>query len=483
MKGKRMTVSKKSIAAVVGIISTALALSFLGAMPATADAPQDAHITLISPTLDASNTSAAAANQKLADGWVANTWFGTGLIFQRAYVPVGSTVNLTYHVTDKDGKPLVGQDVKLRVGKGYSHSNAKSQVDNIVTKGESKDSPLDLADITHKTDAYGNVSFVLLNLNTAAEGEVAPASLLDPTTEDPLQDLHCQVLPQVAGEQPDHSVMTEFHYYTPASTVSVPATKPTIRLVSPALDDTNSIHRADLEELFSVTNTWYAKGITFRHAYVPTGSNMNLVYKVTGDNEQALANTKVKLHVNKAYSKSNGQLTDGKVATDPKKDSSQGNDQLVLEGTTDGFGFVAFSLKNTDTKGEAALVTDVKNVPNDPAKGGVYSQLWPEIAGAADVADMTEFHFYGKAAGTTPAASTAVKVSATAKKSGSKYVLTVAIANASGKSAVVSVTGLKAKTEKVTVANQAFQYTVTPGAKTVSVKIAGKTYTVKVTVK
>jgi DNA-binding protein YbaB len=62
-------------------------------------------------------------------------------------------------------------------------------------------------------------------------------------------------------------------------------------------------------------------------------------------------------------------------------------------------------------------------------------------------------------------------------------VLTVAIANASGKTAMVAVTGLKAKTEKVTVANQAFAYTVTAGAKTVTVTIDGKAYTSKVTVK
>jgi hypothetical protein len=173
-------------------------------------------------------------------------------------------------------------------------------------------------------------------------------------------------------------------------------------------------------------------------------------------------------------------MTNGKVATDPKKDSSQGNDQALLEGTTDGYGFVVFSLKNTDTKGEAAAATTAAGVNNDPTKGAVFSQIFPEIAGpTADVADMTEFHFVGSPAGVA----SSISISTSASKSGGKSILTLGIAGASGKSAKVEITGLKAKTEKVTVSNQGFTYTVKPGAKVVKVTIAGKTYTSKITVK
>ena len=477
-----MTTGRK-ITAVVGSIAAMLSLSFLAVMPAVAAPPQDARITLISPYLDATNTSEAVMNQKMADGWVSNGWFGEGLVYQRAFAPVGSTINMTYHVTDKDGKPLVGQDVKLRINKGYSTSTSILQVDNAVTKGVDKP-PLDQAFVIHKTDAYGNVTFAVKNLDQPPLGEPQPESWTAKpnVSEDGLNDLHSQMLPEIAGEKPDHSAITEFHYYIPSNPMAVAATRPTIRLVSPVLTDTNSIHRTDLEKLFSEDNTWYAKGITFRQAYVPTGSTINLVYKVTGDDGvSALANTKVKLHVNKAYSKSNAKLTDGTTSTDSTKDSSQGNDQALLEGTTDAFGYVVFSLKNTDTKGEAAATTVAKDVNNDPTKGALFSQLWPEVAGGADIADMTEFHFFGAVESAAPAKK--ITVSASAKKSGGKYVLTVAIANASGKSATVSITGLKAKTEKVTVANQAFAYTVTAGVKTVTVKIDGKTYTSKVTVK
>ena len=454
----------------IGAIAIALGLSFVAVMPAVAAAPTDAHITLISPVLDATNTSEAAANQKMANGWVGNGWFGDGLIYQRSFVPVGSTINLTYHVADKDGKPLVGQDVKLRINKGYSVSTAILQVDNVITSGIDKP-PLDQGFVIHKTDAFGNVTFEVRNLDPTAKSLAEPEPQPESWTSEPnisedgLNDLHSQMLPEVAGEKPDHSVISEFHYYIPSNPVAPVVTHPTIRLVSPLLTDTNSFVNS--------------KGV--RQAYVQTGSTLNVVYKVTDDNGAALTNQVVKLHLNKAFSSSNAKMTNGKIATDPKKDSSQGNDQALLEGTTDGYGFVVFSLRNTDAKGEAAAATTADKVLSDPNKGAVFSQIHPEITGAStDIADMTEFHFFGAPAG---AASGAVKITTSAKKSGGKYVLTLGIAGASGKSAKVEITGLKAKTEKVTVANQGFTYTVSAGAKVVKVTIDGKAYTSKITVK
>ena len=484
-----MNIKAKKVLVGLAAMVTVLALSSAVSAPAIAagDPPQDAVIKLISPVLTADNTSEAATNQKEADKWVANTWFGTGLVYQRAFVPTGSTVVLTYHVTDKDGKILVGQDVKLRMNKGYCVCTAKVQVDDKVTAGFHKPESADQAQVTHKTDAFGNVSFVVKSLDKPGTGEPEPESMTAEPDFGPkkLNDLHSQFLPEIAGEKPDHSVITEFHYYDPKSPTVQPATKPTIRLVSPVLDDANSIHRTDLEKTFSIDNTWYAKGIGFRQAYVQTGSAINLVYKVTDDNGKALANATVKLHVNKAYSASKAGITDGTTATDPAKDSSQGNDQAVLTGTTDGFGYVLFALKNTDKKGEpipASLTTPT------PTTNGVFSQIFPEVTGAAtDIADMVEFHFIGDAAVAAAPASTAVSVKATASKATVKgktvFSMTVAIANASGKSAAISITGNKKVTEKISVANQAFKYTVTAGKKTVSVVIAGKTYKLEVTVK
>ena len=484
-----MSIKAKKVVAGFATAVIVLALSSAVSAPAMAagDPPQDAVIKLISPVLTAENTSEAVMNQKMADQWVANGWFGTGLVYQRAFVPTGSTITLVYHVTDKNGKILVGQDVKLRINKGYSNSSAIVQVDEKITTGIHKPESADQQQVTHKTDAYGNVTFVMKNLDKPGTGEPEPESMTAKPniSVDGLNDLHAQVLPEIAGEKPDHSVITEFHYYDPKTPVVQPATKPTIRLVSPVLNDANSIQRADLEKTFSVDNPWYAKGIGFRQAYVQTGSAINLVYKVTDDNGKALPNTTVKLRVNKADSSSKAGMTDGKTATDPSKDSSKGNDQAILTGTTDAFGFVLFSLKNTDKKGEpipATLTTPV------PTTNGVFSQIYPEITGqATDIADMVEFHFVGDVAVPAAPPSTAVSVKATSSKATVKgktvYSMIVAVANASGKTATISITGNKKVTEKIAVANQAFKYTVTAGKKTVTVVIAGKTYKSTVNVK
>jgi hypothetical protein len=484
-----MNIKAKKVLAGLAATVTVLALSSAVSAPAIAagDPPKDAVIKLISPVLTDENTSEAAANQKMADGWVANGWFGTGLVYQRAFVPTGSTIVLTYHVTDKDGKIMVGQDVKLRINKGYSNSSSILQVDDKVTTGIHKPESADQAQVTHKTDAFGNVTFVVKNLDKPGMGEPEPESMTAKPniSADGLNDLHAQFLPEIAGEIPDHSVITEFHYYEPKSPAVQPVTKPTIRLVSPVLDDANSIKRPDIEKTLSVDNSWYAKGIGYREAYATVGSAINLVYKDTDDNGMALPNATVKLRVNKAYSNSKAGMTDGTTATDPKKDNSQGNDQLVLTGTTDGFGFVLFSLKNTDKKGEAVPAS--LTTPT-PTANGVYSQIFPEINGEAiDIADMIEFHFTGEEAAVVvpPAIVTTVKATSSKATVKGKTVrsITVAIANATGKSAAISITGLKKVTEKISVANQAFKYTVTAGTKTVSVVIAGKTYTSKVIVK
>ena len=415
----------------VAVTTAALVATFAGTVAGSAHAagttpPQDAHATLLTPYLDATNTSEAAANQKMADGWVANGWFGTGVIYQRTFVPVGSTSNLTYHVTDKNGQPLVNQVVNLRVNKGYSTSTSILQVDNVTTKGVDKP-PLDQGNVFHTTDAFGNVTYSVKDLDAAPLGEPQPDSFTGAPniSADGLNDLHSQMLLQIAGEKPDHSVFTEFHYYIPKSVVTAPVTHPTIRLVTPVLDDKNSIHRADLEKTFSVDNTWYAAGVGFRQVYAPTGSSIVLAYKVTDDNGVALPNTVVKLHVNKAYSKSNAKMTDGKVATDSKKDDSQGNDQALYSATTDAMGYAVFTLKNTDTKGETKPATVTTATPTDPTKGALFSQIFPEITGGAtDIADFTEIHFYGNAAVAAPATTTisCVKGKTTVKVTGVKPV-------------------------------------------------------------
>jgi len=87
-----MSIKAKKVVAGFATAVIVLALSSAVSAPAIAagDPPKDAVIKLISPILTAENTSEAAANQTMADQWVKNGWFGSGLVYQRAFVPVGS---------------------------------------------------------------------------------------------------------------------------------------------------------------------------------------------------------------------------------------------------------------------------------------------------------------------------------------------------------------------------------------------------------
>jgi hypothetical protein len=93
--------------------------------------------------------------------------------------------------------------------------------------------------------------------------------------------------------------------------------------------------------------------------------------------------------------------------------AAENADQAVWETTTDAFGNVWFDFKNTDTLGEPVPASPTAAVPTT---GAVFTQMWPEIAGANDVADMIEFHFYSaQPVAAAPVLKTAAAVSGTAK--------------------------------------------------------------------
>ena len=412
------------------ILAMALAASPVALYNATAatGGPRDAVITLQSPFLDATNTSDAKVNQQMADGWVAKGWFGSGLLFQVAFAPVGSTINLTYNVRDKDGKPLAFTAVNLRINKGYSEAASIVSVDGVKTKGIDRP-PFDQANVIHRTDAYGNVTFAVKNLDLESLGETEPESMTSKPifSDDKLDRLHSQMLPEVNSEQADHSAITEFHYYIPKAPIVVAATKPTITLVTPKLDATNSVMNV--------------KGL--KQAYAPIGGDLIVVYKVTGDDgKTGVPNKVVNLKVN-----------DGKS---------------TLQATTDAFGYAAFTVKNADTKPNAAPASATSAMP---ASSTAFATLVPEIADTTPASlEAVQFHYYRG-------------ITTSVAKSGKDFVVSVAVAGAAGKSATVSVTGAKKATVKISSAMQVVPVKVTAGAKTVSVVIDGKTYTSKVVAK
>ena len=427
-KGITMFKSRTTLGVALSI-ATILAPLTLNSASAATGGPRDAVITLQSPVLDQTNTSDARSNQQMADGWVAKGWFGKGLVFQVSFAPVGSTINLTYNVKDKDGKPLPFTRVNLRINKGYSEAQSIVEVDGVKTKGIDRP-PFDQANVIHLTDAFGNVTFALKSLDDVSLGEPQPDSYtsIPIFSEDKLDRLHSQMLPEVNSEPADHSVISEFHYFTPKAPIVVPAASPSITLVTPKLDASNSVINASSKA---------------KQAYAPVGGDLVVVYKVTGDDgKTAVPNKVVTLSVNGGKS--------------------------TLTATTDAFGFAAFTLKNTDTKPNAAPSSATAAMPT---VSSAFATLSPSIAGTTPtIAEGVEFHYYRG-------------ISTSVTKSGAKFSLAVAIAGAAGKSASVSVTGAKNSTVKINSAMQVVNVPVTAGAKTVTVKIDGKSYTSKVTVK
>jgi hypothetical protein len=426
-KGIFMSKFRTHIGVILAMILAVSPLAVYSAVAATGG-PKDAVITLQSPFLDASNTSEAKTNQQMADGWVAKGWFGSGLVFQVSFAPVGSTINLTYNVKDKNGKPLAFTRVNLRINKGYSEASSIVEVDGVKTKGIDRP-PFDQANVIRLTDAFGNITFALKNLDLESLAEPEPDSYTSKPifSEDKLDRLHSQMLPEVNSEPADHSVITEFHYFKPKAPIVVPATKPTITLVSPKLDATNSVTDA-------------AKNL--KQAYAPLGGDLVVVYKVTGDDGRAVPSKVVDLKVNGGKS--------------------------TLKATTDAFGYAAFTVKNADTKPNNAPASTTSAMP---AASSAFATLVPEIAGTtAASAEGVEFHYYRG-------------ISASVAKSGKDFVVSVAIAGAAGKTASVAVTGAKKASVKLSSALQVVPVKVSGGAKTVTVVIDGKSYTSKVVAK
>jgi hypothetical protein len=236
------------------------------------------------------------------------------------------------------------------------------------------------------------------------------------------------MLPEVNSELGDHSVITEFHYFKPKAPLVVAAMTPTITLVSPKLDATNSVANA---------------GKKLKQAYAPAGGDVVVVYKVVGDDGKSFVPNKV------VTLKING----GKS---------------TLSATTDAFGYAAFTVSNADKTPNAAPASPTSAMPKSST---AFATLTPEIAGTTPIsAEAVEFHYYRG-------------ISTSFVKSGKDFIVSVAIAGAAGKTASVAVTGAKNATMKISSALQVVPVKVSAGTKTVTVKIDGKSYTSKVAVK
>jgi hypothetical protein len=415
-------------------ISLLLALATIPAMTSAASAlPEGVEIRLITPQLDDTNSW---NDLEMDADWVQKGWFAEGFTFRQGWAPAGSTIHFTYLVTNSEtDEPLANTNVKLRVNKGYSLANSILTVNGQgPTDGVDK-APMDQLQVNALTDAFGFVTFTIVSLDTQDIcGEPKPVSFTERGEESNFDcnlSLYTQLYPEVLGQLVDEADMTEIHYYKEPTAPEYDLSSTTARVASPIFDETNSIQRTDLEELFTVTNDWYTDGLHFFQKYAPASRKINLTYHVADANGDAVVGQEVSLSVGKANSASTAKLTDGTTATNSS--AAADADQAVWTGTTDAFGNVLFKARSTDLAGQTkpATWTDEFLTANTGAK---FTQMYPFIEDADSVvADMVEFHFY-----TDPtAAKTAIKVTPLKGK------ISVKISNPQGKSVKITIAGKK----------------------------------------
>jgi hypothetical protein len=308
----------------------------------------------------------------------------------------------------------------------------------------------------------GNVTFVVQSpTNCEDYGGILPAAPSNPGADtpndrnaDPSTDCFSQFLPSITGEKTDSADFVELHFFNPEG-LDYSAEEANLSVAAPFLDDTNSI-----------------TGDGLLQTYAPVASKQIVVFEARKLDGSYVRNHQVKIKINKANSGANAKLTAGLIGLTGSSvpltaDATKtAEDQLVLTGTTDAFGNVAFVITNTDTAGEPKPATKTTPVPTEGAK---FASIVGELTGTVTNAITYEPHFYK--AVVVPVPVTSITVAASGRK------ITVTINNAIGKTSTVSITGKAKVTLKPTVAKKVLTYTVTKGTKKVVITANGKTLT------
>lgn len=386
-------------------------------------------------------------------------WFGVGMHFNQVYVPFGLTTNLTFHAATPAGAPLAFTKVTLRANKGYSNSNAAVRVNGIKARPAPSNAS-DGADVAGTTDVNGNVTFVVKSPDDCtAYGGVLPdapanagADTPNDRNADPTTDCYSQFLPQITSEKTDTADFVELHYFNPAG-LDYTTDTASVDVVAPTLDDTNSILGDGVVQTYSLV-----------------GSKQVVVFQaLKGDNSYA-RNHAVTVGINLANSGANSKISAGLIGLNglatltPVDSTKTAEDQLLLHGTTDAFGNVAFVISNLDTTGELPPATKTSPVPTTDA---VFANFRATLDSVDASVKAVEVHFYKVA----PPAVTSITAVAVGKK------ITVTIKNAIGKKSTITITGKAKVTVTPTSATQVFNYTVTKGVKKVVVVSNGKSLT------
>jgi len=310
---------------------------------------------------------------------VTNNWYRVGVNVRTKQVPVGSTQELTYLVTNAaDNTPLANQTVTFVMGKQYSGSNAKVNVGNVASVGEQNKT------VTGVTNAQGRVTFSMVNTDVAADAANNPGTNLGADFSG--KKLFTQATAWVTSQTQDSIDMVDFVFFKPADAPVVFTGNANVRLVG--MDDTNSFNRPADAAFWSVQNNWYRVGVNARTKQVPVGSTQALTYLVTNAADNTpLANTTVTLVLGKQYSGSNAKVNVGAV-------ESVGETNKTVTGVTNSEGKVTFSLVNNDVAADAANNPGT-NLGADFTGKKLFTQVTAWVTSQTqDSIDMVDFVFF-----------------------------------------------------------------------------------------
>ena len=310
---------------------------------------------------------------------VANPWYRVGVNARTKQVPVGSTQELTYLVTNAaDNTPLANQTVTFVMGKQYSGSNAKVNVGNVASVGEQNKT------VTGVTNAQGRVTFSMVNTDVAADAANNPGTNLGADFTG--KKLFTQATAWVTSQTQDSIDMVDFVFFKPADAPVVFTGNANVRLVG--MDDTNSFNRPADAAFWSVANPWYRVGVNARTKQVPVGSTQELTYLVTNAADNTpLANQTVTFVMGKQYSGSNAKVNVGNVA-------SVGEQNKTVTGVTNAQGRVTFSMVNTDVAADAANNPGT-NLGADFTGKKLFTQATAWVTSQTqDSIDMVDFIFF-----------------------------------------------------------------------------------------
>jgi hypothetical protein len=275
------------------------------------------------------------------------------------YVNAGDTVTMKWHVTGSFGQALANQAVTL------------------TDHGDGPDLGTWTGSLSGKTDANGDVTFTLVNTNTAGGTRPTDLTSVDVANNQEYNALlpYTRFVLVIGSDvivKPSINQTTDFSDlivvppagYVPPAGPTPTATSPTVDtpdtaaltsvsgLAAPLIDDSINGVNWFLGQYFNGQDSWF-------EGYVSAGSTVTEHWHLTGDHGQVLANTPVTFVLHHGGTDLNF-TTPGAV-------------NFLAQGTTDANGDVSFDVTNTDTAANAGCPANMTQVSDSTAAG---SMVW-----------------------------------------------------------------------------------------------------------